>query len=363
MTTEITCNNFFDGTILRGPTRLVIEAGIVRSIETLNSGGEFHLISPGFVDVQMNGFERWDVSVCDTHEMCELDERLAQLGTTSWLATIVTAPLERLSSSLTSLHQSWSSGLVAGLAGVHVEGPFLGDSPGAHNPRWIIPIDESWLKQLPPSVRMITLAPEQQRVVEAIRLLQEMNVCTSLGHSRPTTTQFDACVEAGARMVTHLFNGMSGVHHRDDGLALSALTTDAIATGLIADLVHCSSAAISLAYRAKPAGSVVLVSDSIAWQSQWAISRGVTVSDGAPRLPDGTLAGSSTPLAQCVANTVQKAGVSLEAALRSATSAPAQVVGLSDVGHITVGKGADVVALDASLSVTRTWRRLPSERA
>lgn len=336
---------------------------MVGAIEDIRTPGDFYLISPGFVDVQMNGYESWDVSVCDTDDLIALDERLAQLGTTNWLGTIVTAPLQQLSSSLQSLHDSWISHRINGFAGVHVEGPFLGKAPGAHNPKWIVPVDNAWLQQLPESVRLVTLAAEQEHAPEAIRVLNDKNICVSLGHSQPTYDQFNAGLLAGARMVTHLFNGMSGVHHREDGLALMALTSDAVVAGLIADMVHCSPAAVALAFRAKPDGSIVLVSDSIAWQSEWATARHVHVENGAPRLPNGTLAGSSSTLAQCIANTVRTAGVPLQSALRAATSAPASVVGLSDAGHITVGKSADVVALDASLSVVKTWRRLPSECA
>ncbi|MEY4633306.1 MAG: hypothetical protein RLZ18_678 [Actinomycetota bacterium] len=361
--TELTCEHFFDGDVLHGCSRITLHEDVVVSIEPYAGDADYHLISPGLVDIQMNGFDKWDVSASGDSQLRDLDECLLQNGTTTWLGTIVTAPLERLTASIARLHSICTSRSVVGFAGIHVEGPFLGQSPGAHNPNWIVPIDAHWLSELPDSVRLVTLAAEQGEATSAISQLKKSNVVTSLGHSQPSRNQFDACITAGAELVTHLFNGMSGVHHRNDGLALMALTTDAVKAGLIADLVHCSPEAINLAFRAKGKDGIVLVSDSVAWKSEWAIHRGVAIVEGSPRLPDGTLAGSSTPLSKCVANVVWSAGVPLEQALRAATSTPADVMKLDSVGRISVGKPADIIAFDDALSVVHTWRRLPSERA
>ena len=363
MSIELTCEKLFDGFTLHGPRRLVIDSGVIQSISPFVGTAEFELLSPGFVDVQMNGFDKWDVSVCDVAQLEQLDDTLASLGTTSWLGTIVTAPLERLSTSIERLQQAFISSLVRGLRGVHVEGPFLGSSPGAHNPKWIVPFDFTWIATLPECVQLVTLAAEQNNAAQAVTEFMSRNIHVSIGHSQPTTDEFESVVNAGASLVTHLYNGMSGVHHRNDGLALMAMTNDKVRAGLIADLVHVSPNAISLAFRAKGPQGVCLVSDSIAWRSEWATARDVEVRDGAPRLPDGTLAGTSTPLAQCVANVVNHCGVPLENALQSATSTPARTVGLENCGFLAEGAAADVVALREDLSVVNTWRRLPSVRA
>jgi len=360
---ELTSAQLFDGSSLRGPSRVVIDEGVIQDISSFTGSPQFHLLSPGFVDIQMNGFEQWDVSVCDASALRELDDCLALAGTTSWLGTIVTAPLQRLTDSLHRLQSAFQEHLVAGFRGVHIEGPFLGASPGAHNPQWIIPVDAEWITSLPECVRLLTLAAEQVRAVSATTQLVERGIQVSIGHSQPTSQEFTAVVSAGASLVTHLYNGMSGVHHRNDGLALMTMTNDEVRAGLIADLVHVSARAVELAFRAKGSQGICLVSDSIAWKSEWARHRGVAVVHGAPRLPDGTLAGSSTSLAQCVANVVNHCAVPLEDALRSATSVPADTAGLTDCGHIVQGGQADVVALAEDLSVVSTWRRLPSVRA
>ena len=149
-------------------------------------------------------------------------------------------------------------------------------------------------------------------------------------------------------MVTHLFNGMSGVHHRDDGLALAALLDDRVTVGVIGDLVHVSTAATRLAFRAKRGRGVVLVSDTVAWNSEWASARGVSVVDGAPRLADGTLAGSCTELAECVRR-VHDAGVDLPTVLRAATLAPAETIGAAFAGRVREGESCDILAFDTDL--------------
>jgi N-acetylglucosamine-6-phosphate deacetylase len=357
---EITCNKFFDGVVLHGPRRLVLsDRGIVESIDEHVGDSEYPLVCPGFVDIQMNGFENVHVANASTEDLTRLDQWLLERGTTSWLGTIVTAPLEKMSASLVSLHESFQLGHVQGFVGIHVEGPFLGTAPGAHPVKHIIACDSDWLSRLVPSVRLVTVAPEQIDVIPAVRLLRERNITVSLGHSRPTKIQFENAVNAGATMVTHLFNGMSGVHHRDPGLAMWALNDERVSCGLIADGVHVHADAMALAFRAAGA-RICLVSDSVSWETSSGPRLGVEIRNGAPRLLDDTLAGSCTPLVECVQRVVRECGVSLESALASATSIPADLVGLSEIGRIRRGQMADLLALDTDLSVLKAWRRLPS---
>ena len=360
MSREITCSQFFDGDMLHGPRRIVVsDQGLVESIDEHVGDSEYPVVCPGFVDIQMNGFHDVHVANASTEDLVRLDQWLLERGTTSWLGTIVTAPLERMSASLDSLHESFQSGQVHGFAGVHVEGPFLGGAPGAHPVKHIIACDLDWISQLVPSVRLVTVAPEQIDVVPAIRSLRERSITVSLGHSRPTKGQFENAVDAGASMVTHLFNGMSGVHHRDPGFAMWALIDDRISCGLIADGVHVQIDALALAFRA--AGNrICLVSDSVSWETRSGPRPGIEIRNGAPRLGDDTLAGSCTPLGECVQRMVRECGVSLESALASATSIPADLARLADVGRIRTGQKADLVALGSDLSVLKAWRRLPS---
>jgi len=349
----MTCNLFFDGFELHGPRSLEIVDGVISRIAPHKGETDFHVISPGFVDLQMNGFAHVDVAAATPDELLELDSLLLGNGTTHYLGTLVTAPLEKMGARAIRLHSHCLNS--SSYLGTHLEGPFLGKAAGAHPREQIVPVDLMWLAGLPDSVRLVTMAPEQHGVVDAISFLRANGVIASLGHSLPSRDQIEACVEAGASMATHVFNAMSPVHHRDDSLALSALVDDRITVGLICDTVHVQPDAVNLAFRAKADGQVVLVSDSIAWEADWAKSFGVSVSDGAPRLPNGTLAGSCTPLAQCVALAVHRCGIPLDRALRAATATPAVLVGRPDVGVIREGQPCRIVGLDSALSVVAVF--------
>jgi N-acetylglucosamine-6-phosphate deacetylase len=335
------------------------DAGFLIEISPYSGSPDYFCLSPGFVDIQMNGYGLFNVAESSTEELQSLGATLAELGTTSWLGTIVTASLTTLTQTVSRLQHVLEAGSVSGFVGIHIEGPFLGNSPGAHRVQHIVATDIDWIRSLPSGVRLVTLAPEQSRASLGISALVENGVIVSLGHSQPSDSEYDTAVEAGATLVTHVFNAMSGVHHRAGGLALRALVDDRMSVSLIADLVHVRPEIVSLVFRAKGDRNVCLVSDSVAWESPTAVRNGMTVSD-AVRLADGTLAGSASTLADCVKNIVHHCGVSLERALRAATSTPAELLQMGEIGTIAPGRANDIIALDSSLTVVNTWLRLPS---
>lgn len=345
---------FFDGHTLRENAAIVVDAdGRVSEISFDARDHDFALISVGLVDIQMNGFDGFDLSDPAEEIVVQLAAALRSRGTFRFLATLVSAGLDDLLDRARRLDEMMSDHPDSGCAGIHLEGPFLGDAPGAHQDKYIVNADSGWIGQLPPTVRMMTIAPENSSCVQAIHALVAANIVPSLGHSSPSFSEYDAAVRAGARCVTHLFNAMSGVHHRDDGLASWALTDDRIAKGIIADGVHVSTTTGKLIARAVPAELRYLVSDSIAWNGAWARRRGVEIRDGAPRLPSGTLAGSSASLAECVATAVNQWHWPLLDALRSASTIPARVARLA-APRLDIGMPADFVCWDDELRVVHT---------
>jgi N-acetylglucosamine-6-phosphate deacetylase len=360
--TTITTHQFFDGADLHGPSALTLEDnGIISSVDRHEGKCDHYLATPGLVDVQMNGWDDVDVAEADIDSLVRLDDALFAHGTSHWLGTIVTAPRDRMRDRLARLDSIHASHRVAGFEGVHMEGPFLGGAPGAHDRRHIVSVDPDMVATLPYSVRLVTLAPEAAGASDAIETLVTRGVCVSAGHSTPSRSQFDDAVSSGVTMVTHLFNGMSGVHHRDGGMALWAMLDERITLGLVADGHHVSADAVALAFRIA-ADRVCLVSDSVAWAADRATTRGVRNADGVAVLSDGTLAGSCTPLAGCVRWAVSVAGVPLDAALRAATRTPALVIGAEDLGLVRVGRPADLTFFDETLHVAGGVRRLASPR-
>ena len=334
---------------LVGPAAVVVEDGRIAAVESVADAPDV-VLAPGFVDLQVNGVDDLDVAAARTSDDWDRFEQLLfPTGVTTWCPTLVTAPLDDMAARVARIPVRDS------VAGAHLEGPFLGGKPGAHPPHLLRPLDLEWLAALPPTVRLGTIAPELDGAVDATRALVARGITVSLGHSSATLEEVLACVDAGARMVTHLFNGMPALHHREPGIVGAALTDDRIVAGLIADLVHVHPTAIAVAFRAKPR-RIALVTDAVAWRGA-RIGRIEIVHDGtAPRLPDGTLAGSSLTMDQAVRNVVDHAGIAVEDALVAASTTPAAVLGLADRGRLAPGARADLVALDPDdLTVRAVW--------
>jgi N-acetylglucosamine-6-phosphate deacetylase len=309
------------------------------------------LLAPGFIDVQINGIGDVDFSRCDADAYARAERRLRRCGVTTFLPTLISAPRETYEPALEAL-------AAAGTFGVHLEGPFLGGAPGAHRREHLRRADVAWMREIverfPGLIRVVTLAPEADPDLELTPMLSSARVLVSLGHSTATYTEAISAIAAGARAVTHLFNGMGPLHHREPGLAGAALDDDRVTPTLIADLVHVHPVSLRLAASRKR--NVALVSDAIAIDAQWAASRGVREIDGAPRLEDGTLAGSILTMDRAVQNMVS-IGVAVERAIEMASTIPAELLGLDDRGTITPGNRADLVALDPNdLSVRAVWK-------
>ncbi len=317
------------------------------------------ILVPGLIDLQVNGIDDIDVAGARGDDWDRLAELLLAQGVTAWCPTLVTAPLASYARPLARMAaaavRSAERGDQPAILGAHLEGPFLGGKPGAHPVELIVEPDIDWLAGLPPLVRIVTLAAEVPRAAEAIKLLAQRGALVAIGHSAATYEQTVEGIDAGARLVTHGFNGMSGLDHRAPGMVGAALTDDRVAVSLIADLVHVHPAALTVAFRCKPAGRVALVSDAVAWRGKRVGVIGIVHDGTACRLADGTLAGSALPLDLAVANVVRHCGVGLPDAVAAASTTPADLLAEPGRGRLTAGRRADMVALDADLRCMRTW--------
>jgi N-acetylglucosamine-6-phosphate deacetylase len=248
--------------------------------------------------------------------------------------------------------------------GVHVEGPFLSARRrGAHNTDWMCdPTPEAVAELLaaaPGLLRIHTLAPELPGALAAIRQLVTAGVLVSVGHSNATAAEVEAAADAGARMVTHLFNAQRPLHHREPGVVGQALVDDRLTSGLIADLTHVVGPVCRLAFQAAP-GRVVLVTDAAAAAGmpvgRYELGGEEVIVDGTgpPIRADGTIAGSGLRLDDAVANVVAE-GVDLTTALNAATRLPADLIDRSDLGRIVTGALADLVWLTDDLRTRATW--------
>ncbi|MGQ0804836.1 MAG: N-acetylglucosamine-6-phosphate deacetylase [Actinomycetota bacterium] len=315
------------------------------------------LLVPGFLDLQVNGVGEVDFARADGAGWERARSDLLRGGTTGFCPTLVSAPLDSYEPVLTRVDTLRATdGDGAAILGVHLEGPFLGDAPGAHPVGLLRPADTAWLTRLldahPGLVTVVTLAPEADPELAATRLLSRRGVVVALGHSTASYEDAIAAADAGASVVTHLFNGMGPFHHREPGLVGAALSDPRLTATVIADLVHVHPAALRLAIAAKR--SLALVTDAVA-VGAGAADTAISDRDGVPRLPDGTLVGSTLTLDRAVRNVVSL-GVPVQRAVEMATTVPADLLGLADRGRLAPGARADLVALDpTTLTVRAVW--------
>jgi N-acetylglucosamine-6-phosphate deacetylase len=300
------------------------------------------LVAPGYLDVQVNGCGPVDFATASVDEIVAAVDSLVARGTTGMLLTICSAPLDAYDAMLARCRAARDARPGA-IVGVHLEGPFLGNAPGAHPKDLLCPTEVAWMQRLCDTagdlVKMMTLAPEADPDLRGTRLLTERGVLVALGHSTVDYDGARAAADAGARAVTHVFNGMGPLHHRAPGLPGAALTEPRLVPTLIADFVHVHPAVVQLAIGARP--DAVLVSDA--------------VRADATHLPDGTLAGSTLTMDAAVRN-VASLGFAAPRAIRHATANPARLLGLADRGRVAPGARADLVALDPhTLAVRRVF--------
>lgn len=318
---------------------------------------------PGFIDTQVNGgggvlFNDQP----DVEAIARIGAAHAPYGTTAFLPTLISCPLPVIAQALDAVEQAIEQG-VPGVVGIHIEGPFLNVSrKGIHDAENFRPIDDEALALLTAPRRgkiMVTLAPEQNDVA-AIRALVAAGVIVSIGHSNATYAQARAAIDAGATGVTHLFNAMSPLHHREPGVVGAALEDQSVYCGLIIDGAHMHPAATRIALAARPLDRFLLVTDAMpsvgnATKDFMLNGEHITVENGVCVNEAGTLAGSDLDMARAVRN-IHALGLPLEDAVAMAAANPAAFLGLSaERGVLAPGLRADFVWLDRELNARGTW--------
>lgn len=321
-------------------------------------------LAPGFVDIHVHGGAGASYPSGDPGEARRVARLHLRHGTTTTLASLVTASPEQLLKAVAGLAELVADGTLAGL---HLEGPFLAATRcGAHDPALLRPPDREELAGLlragNGSIRQVTVAPELPGGLDMIRQLTDAGVVAAAGHTDATYEQGRAAFDAGATVVTHLFNGMRPVHHREPGLATAALEDDRVTVELINDGCHLHHAVVRSAFAHVAAGRVALVTDAMAaagaGDGEYELGgQRVLVTDGVARLAGGSsIAGSTLTMDEAVRRTVTEAGVSVVDAVTAASTTPARVLGLDGVGVIAAGARADLVVLNDDLVVRRVLR-------
>jgi len=319
---------------------------------------------PGFIDVQVNGgggvlFN--DAPTVETIRRIGAAHR--RYGTTGFLPTLISDSVEIMRFALDAVEQAFAES-VPGVLGIHLEGPYLAPArKGVHDPKFFHTPDSDELALLCAphhGIRLLTLAPERVPC-GSIRALAAAGVIVCAGHTATDYATTHAALSAGVRGFTHLFNAMTPLGSREPGVVGAALENADSWCGVIVDGNHVHPASLRVALAAKPRGKVLLVTDAMPpvgsdYPDFVLHGETITMKDGICQTAQGVLAGSALDMVGAVRNAVQLLGLSLDEAVRMASTYPAEFLGLgASHGRIAAGYQADLVVLDEDYHVQHSW--------
>lgn len=327
------------------------------------------IVAPGFVDIHVHGGHGITFGNLDrlAQELRAYSLWAVSHGVTGFLCTLSSHDQESLLRMVAEYAKLLDAGGMPGAVplGLHLEGPYLSkEKAGAFDPMWLrdpsleeatalLEAGGGWILQM-------TLAPELPHAVEVIALLRQAGVVAALGHTNVDYDTASAALQSDFTHVTHTYNAMRGLYHREPGALGAILASDAVTAEMIADTIHVHPGAMKVLVRCLGSDRVVLITDAMAGaglaDGQYdLVGHNVIVEDGRATTPDGTIAGSTATLDDCVRNMHQKVGVPLVEAVKMASLNPARAMGLAaSVGSIAVGHEANLVVMDENVNVHAT---------
>ncbi len=356
-----------------GPGAVLVDEGRIAAVYTMGDKTpdveEINLhgaaLGPGLIDLHTHGADR--VECMDGGDaVAHLSRFYARHGVTGFLPTTLTASLEDIAEAVDGARRAMdSSPAGARVLGVHLEGPFVSpERLGAQSPDFCIPPTAESVAHLltiaGDVARLVTMAPEEEGGLEAVRTFTEQGIIVSIGHTVATAEQAFEAFDAGVREATHLFNGMKPMHHRRAGVVGAVLTTEGVKAEIIADGTHLAPTTIRLALAAKGVDDLLLISDSMAAtgceDGEYILGPlRVLVRDGEARLESGALAGSTLTLERAVLNVARWTDAGLGGAWQMASLNPARQLGIGDhVGRVAPGYDGDLMAMTRSGEVVMT---------
>ena len=339
------------------PGDVEVSEGLITGVG-LTPGSGSSIAVPGFIDVHVHGYQGVDFIDADRDDHARIARSVTSTGVTAYQPTLISQRVDDMAEAIRNHPGTVHGG--ARVLGFHLEGPFLSpDRAGAHTPTVLRTpsIDETRRLIHAGPVAQMTLAPELVGALDLIDYLVDEGVTVSLGHSEASARTTHQAVSRGSRAFTHVFNAMRPMSHRNPGILDAALSQGGAFLTAIFDGVHLSDEAARVVI--KCAGDrLAAITDATA-----AVGAGNTpvvlgraeieIIDGAPRLPNGTIAGSILTMDQAFRNLLEL-GVEFTAVARATSTGPAKLAGLADSGAIQEGRSADLVVLDDGYEVQQT---------
>jgi N-acetylglucosamine-6-phosphate deacetylase len=325
-------------------------------------------IIPGMIDIHIHGANGGDAMDATIDALDIMASTLPKEGTTSFLATTMTEDASVIEKALRNaceyIHSFQTEGK-AEIVGIHLEGPFIHkDKAGAQPIKHIlhpnIELFKTWQELAGGHIKLVTLAPELPGGNEFLHYLKDQGIIASMAHSGATYDQALEAIENGASHITHLFNQMTGLHHRDPGIVGAAFLNDHVMVEIIADGIHVSPEMVKLSLNQITDERMILITDSMRakWLKNGVYDLGgqmVTVKDGKALLDENTLAGSVLKMKDAFKNIQEFTNCDIKSAIKMTSENPAKQLNLFDrKGSIEVGKDADIVVMDEQMDVYLT---------
>ncbi len=320
-------------------------------------------IAPGLIDTHIHGIGGFGTDDMDEKSILKMSEILPQYGVTAFIPTLYSAPKDKLFKAMISIQKAMGHEKGAKILGMHLEGPFISpDRLGVQTPDSISPVDLEFMKEIialgQGNIINMTLAPELKGMRELALMCIDQGIILQAGHTNATYQQMVEAMQARIMHVTHLFNAMSRMHHRDPGVVGAVFIHPELSCEIIADGVHINPDIVKFLFRCKPIDKVVLVTDSLKPTKQkakhlYANNEEVYLDKCFMRKSDNVIAGSALTMIEGVKNLVSF-GLPLEQAIQTAAYNPATIMRQEHLGLVAPGYDADLVIFDKNFKIVKT---------
>lgn len=340
------------------------DLALLKNVEIIEAQNKF--IVPGYIDIHVHGGGGSDVMDGEYEAIKQVATTHSRFGTTAFLPTTMTMTKDKIIKSLKSIHEARLKGTgTAEILGIHLEGPYINpEKKGAQKEEDIKKVSVKEFLEFNQAsgnlIRLVTIAPEMPGAIDFIRWLHQQGIIVSVGHSNATYKQVQEGIQAGLSHVTHIFNAMRGLHHREPGVVGAALSSPKLIVEMIADGIHLHPIVLKMLTQIKESEKLVLITDAMRATGfkEGTYDLGgqeVIVTQGQAKLKNGTLAGSVLTMDKAVKNLVTKVGISLLNAVQMASYNPAKCLGIDDKkGSLELYKDADIVILNKNLEAELT---------
>ncbi len=320
-------------------------------------------IAPGFIDTHIHGIGGFGTDDMSAESILKMSEILPQYGVTAFIPTLYSAPKDKLFKAMISIQKAMGHEKGAKILGMHLEGPFISpERLGVQTPDSISPVDLEFMKEIialgQGNIINMTLAPELKGMRELALMCIDQGIILQAGHTNATYQQMVEAMQARIMHVTHLFNAMSRMHHRDPGVVGAVFIHPELSCEIIADGVHINPDIVKFLFRCKPIDKVVLVTDSLKPTKQkakhlYANNEEVYLDKCFLRKSDNVIAGSALTMIEGVKNLISF-GLSPEQAVQTASYNPATIMKQEHLGLVAPGYDADLVVFDKNFKVLKT---------